>query len=193
MRPFGCITSLVFTCISLACILMFMLEVNMSDHVKYYFAGALWSLKRWGEKKSMVLASLEHGHLPHFVLYFLLAKHVFMRITVYLSQHVINCFFLDILLCSYLLSFLTSWFSLKKKKRSPLHSPVYYTFPSCIYLLVNANLLVFLPPYSNTSPWPSHLAPWLWCPWEERLSNATTRGTGVWPTISLIKKTGPVY
>lgn len=63
----------------------------------------------------MVLASLEHDTLPHYVLYFLLAEHVFLEITVSLSQHVINCFFLDILLCSYLLSFLTSSFSLKKK------------------------------------------------------------------------------
>lgn len=85
-------------------------------------------LKRWGEKKSMVLASLEHGHLPHFVLYFLLAKHVFMRITVYLSQHVINCFFLDILLCSYLLSFLTSWFSLKKKKKEVPYTLLFTIF-----------------------------------------------------------------
>lgn len=67
----------------------------------------------------MLLASFEHDNLPHFVLYFLLAEHVFLKITVSLSQHVINCFFFDILLCSYLLSFLTSWFSLKKKKKSP--------------------------------------------------------------------------
>lgn len=60
----------------------------------------------------MVVATWEHENLPHFGLNFLLAEHVFLEITVSLSQHVINCFFLDILLCSYLLSFLTSWFSL---------------------------------------------------------------------------------
>jgi len=63
----------------------------------------------------MILASLEHDNLPHFVLCSLLAEHVFLDITVSLSWHVINCFFFDILLCSYLSSFLTSWFSLKKK------------------------------------------------------------------------------
>lgn len=68
----------------------------------------------------MLLASLEHDNLPHFVLYFLLAEHVFLKITVSLSRHVINCFFFDILLCSYLLSFLTNFLVFtKKKKKSP--------------------------------------------------------------------------
>lgn len=146
-----------------------------------------------GGEKSTVLASLEHDNLPHFVLYFLLAEHVFLEITVSLSWHVINCFFLDILLCSYLLSFLTSWFSLKKKK---VRYTLLFTILSLLYLFAGeCKSAGVLPPYSNTSPWPSHLAPWHWRALGKRGSanRPLTWGGGRWPDFLLIKKTGPAY
>lgn len=69
--------------------MILMLEVNMSGHVNYYFNRAILKKKKiekWKQnqnhnkkqnKNSMILASLEHNNLPHFVLYFLLAEHGF--------------------------------------------------------------------------------------------------------------------
>lgn len=97
LRPFNYITSLVFTYISLACTMILMLEVNMSGHVNYYFIRAIIKKKnrkmkqnqnhnKKQNKTSMILASLEHNNLPHFVLYFLLAEHGFFFLFLFWKQ-----------------------------------------------------------------------------------------------------------
>lgn len=100
----------------------------------------------------MILASLEPDHLPYSVLYFLLAEQVVLEITVPLSLHVISCLCLDILLCSYRWSFLTSLFSPQKHSLtlSCLH------FSSCV---MNSNFQCFgsfLQHIPLTSPPGSH-------------------------------------
>lgn len=106
-----------------------------------------------GGKKNMILASLEPDHLPHCVLYFLLAEQVVLEITVPLSLHVISCLCLDILLCSYRWSFLTSLFSPQKHS---LTLSCLLHFSSCVMNLNFQCFGSFLQHIPLTSPPGSH-------------------------------------
>lgn len=97
--------------------------------------------------------------MPHAVLYFLLAEQVVVEITVPLSLHVINCLFLDILLCSYLWSFSTSLFSLKNYSVTLLFTTfplLYHKFTFSVFCLLSPTHPLDLPTWLTQQTWKIH-------------------------------------